>query len=380
MKSATTAIHPEKCYGCTRSRLLPDLMICLLISSCFCSVCAFAQTRTNSDAVDQNNSQGQSDPGPGTHIDRKRLADPQLLAFLDKMDAAGVLSPGNVRELRKAYPFYASLAGPAEQVFGVTDKQIPGPAGEIPIRLYYPRAGGALPMWIFFHGGGFVTGSLETHDTPLRALANRCDCLVVAIAYRLAPEHPFPAAPDDAYAATKWVAENAVEIGGDPHRIAVGGDGAGGNLAAVVALMARDRGGPHLILQVLIYPILDANMGTVSHVVSRDPLFNKDCELSALGAYVPFLIDFNDPQISPVDAKSLRDLPAALIVVGKDDPVRDEVDMYARRLNAAGVSVGVSDYPNGIHRFFLLAGALDAGKRAIDEISAGLRQAFQNGN
>jgi acetyl esterase len=144
--------------------------------------------------------------------------------------------------------------------------------------------------------------------------------------------------------------------------------------------MARDRGGPPLTLQILIYPILDATMSTVSRVVSRDPVFNMDCELSMLGAYVPLLTDVGDPRISLVNAKSLRDLPPTLIVVGKDDPVRDEVDMYANRLKAAGVSVGVSDYPNGIHRFFLLAGALDAGKRAIDEIAAGLKRAFQNGN
>ena len=176
------------------------------------------------------------------------------------------------------------------------------------------------------------------------------------------------------------MAENAAKIGGDPRRIAVGGDGAGGNLAAVVALMARDHGGPHLTLQVLIYPILDGTMSTVSQVISRDPVFNVDSELSMLGAYVPFLIDVSNPRISIVNAESLRELPPALIVVGKDDPVRDEVDLYAHRLRAADISADVSEYPNGIHRFLLLAGALDAGKRAIDEIGAGLKQAFHNGN
>ena len=192
--------------------------------------------------------------------------DPQVKAIIAKMNAAGVLHPQNLEEARKAYLFYAQFAGPPEHVFQVEDRQIPGPAGNIPIRLYAPRAGGGLPVFVFFHGGGFVTGNLDTHDPPLRAIANRCECLVVSVAYRLAPEHPYPAATDDAYAATKWVANHAAEIGGDASRIAVGGDGAGGNLAAVVTLMARDQGGPRLIYQVLIYPILDSLMLTHSWV------------------------------------------------------------------------------------------------------------------
>jgi acetyl esterase len=184
----------------------------------------------------------------------KESTDPQVKAVLDQMAAAGLLDPKTLEQARKSFLFYSKFAGPPEPVFHVEDRKIPGPAADLPIRVYVPRAGGGLPVLVFFHGGGFVEGSLETHDPPLRAIVNRCECLVVSVAYRLAPESPYPAATDDAYAATKWVTEHAEEIGGDRRRIAVGGDGAGGNLAAVVTMMARDRGTPHLIYQVLIYP------------------------------------------------------------------------------------------------------------------------------
>lgn len=176
----------------------------------------------------------------------KESTDPQVRAVLAQMAAAGPLHPATLEQARKSFLFYAKFAGAPEPIFHVEDRKIPGPAGDIPIRVYAPRGGGDLPVLVLFHGGGFVYGGLDTHDSTLRAIANRCDCLVVSVAYRLAPENPYPPAADDAYAATKWVAEHPQEIGGDPRRIAVGGDGAGGNLAAVVTMTARDRGGPHL--------------------------------------------------------------------------------------------------------------------------------------
>ena len=302
--------------------------------------------------------------------------DPQVKAIIAKMNAAGVLHPQTLEQARKAYLFYAQFAGPPEHVFQVADRQIPGPAGNIPIRLYAPRAGGGLPVFVFFHGGGFVTGNLDTHDPPLRAIANRCECLVVSVGYRLAPEHPYPAATDDAYAATKWAANHAAEIGGDASRIAVGGDGAGGNLAAVVTLMARDQGGPRLIYQVLIYPILDSLMLTHSWVEAHDPLLTNDAMLVQWASYVPVNTNPGDPHTSPLNA-DLRKLPPALIVTDAGDPLLDEDLHYTENLKAAGVRADEIVYSNVIHGFFLMAGALDTGKKCLDQIGAALKQAFQ---
>lgn len=304
-----------------------------------------------------------------------RTLDPQVDAVVNKMKAAGVLHPRTVEQVRKAYLFYPTLSGKPETVFRVTNRSIPGPAGNIPIRVYVPSEEKNLPVFVFFHGGAFVAGSLDSHDTPLRAVANRCGCIVVSVAYRLAPENPYPAAPNDAYAATQWVANHAAELGGDPKRIAVGGDGDGGNLAAVTSLMARDRGGPHLVYQVLIYPSLDALM-LGSRYESKDPTLDPEARAAVLGAYLPLTTNLEDPYVSPVLAKNLRDLPATLVVTDEDDPARDEGQAYAKDLAMADVDVRVSSYPNLIHGFFLMAGELDAAKKSIEEISAALRTAF----
>jgi len=173
------------------------------------------------------------------------------------------------------------------------------------------------------------------------------------------------------------VADHATEIGGDPRRIAVGGDGAGGNLAAVVTLMAHDHAGPHLAYQVLIYPTLDLMTLTASWVVSNDPVFSKDAMLAASSTYVPVNTDLELPYLSPVSAKSFQGLPPALVITDEDDPVRDEAEQYATELKSAGVSVEVSRYPNMIHGFFLMAGSIDAGKKSIDQIGAALKQALK---
>lgn len=321
---------------------------------------------------------GQPLPPPDTPPRTAPITDPQVNVVMDQMAAAGVLHPTTLEQWRKAYLFYAKLAGPPEKVLRVEDGKIPGRSGDIRYRLYAASTGIALPVWVFFHGGGFVTGSLDTPDVTLRAIANRCDCLIVSVAYRLAPANPFPAATDDAYAATKWIAEHAAEIGGDPNRLAVGGDGAGGNLAAVVALMARDRNGPSLVYQLLIYPILDLTMLTDSRVLSSDPILTNDAALATTSVYVPVNTDLENPYISPVYEKNLSHLPAALILTGANDPGRDEADRYASELREGGVSAALSRYPNAIHGFFLMAGALDAGKKSIDEIAAALKQAFKN--
>src|SRR2546428_3287806 len=163
----------------------------------------------------------------------------------------------SVDEARAAIVTLSAAAGEGEAVARVENRTVPGPRGEIPVRIYTPEGRTPFPVLVYFHGGGWVIGSLETHDGLCRHLANAVRCVVVSVDYRLAPEHPYPAAAEDSYAATRWVAANAGAIGGDPERIAVGGDSAGGNLAAVVAIMARDRGGPRLAFQLLVYPVTD---------------------------------------------------------------------------------------------------------------------------
>lgn len=307
----------------------------------------------------------------------KESTDPQVKDVLAQMAAAGLLNPATLDQARRSFLFYSKFAGPPEAIFHVTDRGIPGRGGEIPIRVYQPRAGTGLPVLVFFHGGGFVSGGLETEDSPLRAISNRCDCLVVSVAYRLAPEHPYPAATDDAYAATKWVADHAQEIGGDPKRIAVGGDGAGGNLAAVVTQMSCDRGYPRLVYQVLIYPSLDPSMLTYSWIASRDPIATSQAQLSQWSVYVPFNVDPATPYIAPVNG-NLHNLPPAFMIVGVNDPARDEDQRYAAALQSAGVPVQVVPFDNMIHGFFLMAGKVDAGKKAIDDVGAALKKAFQN--
>jgi len=313
-------------------------------------------------------------PSPPTNDEGQ--SDPQVKAVIARMAAAGVLHPTTVDEVRKAYLFYATLAGEPEHVFRVEDRKIPGPAGEISIRVYSPNASNGLPILVFFHGGGFVAGNLDVEDTPLRSVTNRCGCIVVSVAYRLAPENPYPAAPDDAFAATKWVAEHAAEFSGDAGRIAVGGDGAGGNLAAVVALMARDRGGPSLVYQVLIYPDVSAIM-MGSRYLSSDPIVTPDARIATLGAYLPMLANQEDPYVSPIEAKTLKGLPPALLITDRDDPAWDEGGAYARRLQKARVPVTLSVYPHMIHGFFMMAGALDAGKKCVDEVGTTLAEAFK---
>lgn len=304
--------------------------------------------------------------------------DPQVKAVLDMMAAAGITRPSTVADVRKAYLFYPKLSGTQELVFHVEDRQIPGPAGNITVRVYTPNSTRGLPILVFFHGGGFVAGSLDAYDNPLRSVANRCECTVVSVAYRLAPKDKYPAAVEDAYAATKWVAEYAGTLGGDPQRIAVGGDGAGGNLAAVMTLIARERGTPRLIFQVLIYPMLDASTMRPSWFTeSNTPTVTRDVKHSVNSAYLPITASLSDPYVSPIHAHTLANLPPALLIAYEgEDPMRAESEDYARRLKQEGVAATISFYPSAIHGFFLMAGDLAAGKECIDEVAMTLRNAF----
>jgi len=313
-----------------------------------------------------------------TKSESQAPADPQVKTVLGKMAAAGVARPTTVEDIRKAYLFYPKLSGNPEHVFRIEDREIPGPAANIRVRVYTPSATSGLPVFVFFHGGGFVAGSLDTYDTPLRSVANRCECIVVSVAYRLAPENKYPAAPEDAYAATKWVAEHGSEIGGEPHRIAVGGDGAGGNLVAVVTLMARERGTPHLIFQLLIYPSLDAStLRPIWWAEANAPTVTREAKNEILALYLPVTGDLRDPFVAPLHAQNLKNLPPALVIAYGDNPMSDEGEEYVVRLKKDGVVARVSAYPNMIHGFFLMAEDLEAGKKCIDEVAGALRNAFK---
>ena len=319
---------------------------------------------------------GQS--GVVKNSESQAIADAQVKTVLGKMAAAGITQPATVADVRRAYRFYPELSGTPEHVFRVEDRQISGLSGNIPVRLYTPSSRSGMPVLVFFHGGGFVAGSLDTHDAPLRSLANRCECIVISVAYRLAPENKYPAAPDDAYAATKWVAEHGADIGVDPHRIAVAGDGAGGNLAAVVTQMARERGSPPLLFQVLIYPTLEATTMRPTWWAESDvPTVSRESKNDINSVYLPVTGRLRDPFVSPLFAENLRNLPPALIVTYEDDaPMRAEAEEYADRLKKDNVMAKVSLYPKMIHGFFLMAGYLDGGKKCIDEIASTLRNAF----
>lgn len=306
--------------------------------------------------------------------------DPQARTLLDQMAAAGIppthtLSVEDARRTMLARR--ALVAGDPEPVARVEDRQIPGPAGALPIRVYAPSAGQLLPVLVYFHGGGWVLGNLDSHDQVCRALANGADCAVVSVDYRLAPEHTFPAAAEDAYAATKWVATNAAELGGDGTRLAIGGDSAGGNLAAAVALMARDRGGPRLTHQLLVYPVTDRAFDTPSYRENAEGYSLHRADMIWFwGHYLAGEADADSPYASPLRAHDLAGLPPALVITAEYDPLRDEGEAYAARLRDASVPIVSTCYPGMIHGFFGNAAILDQGKRAIEEASRALRDAF----
>jgi acetyl esterase len=304
--------------------------------------------------------------------------DPQAQALLDLVAAfdTPALSTLSVEDARKALVQMGELSGlEPEPVAKVEDRLIPGPAGQIPVRVYTPQGSGSFPVLVWFHGGGFALGSIEIVDDFCRALTNAAGCITVSVDYRLAPEHKFPAAVDDCYTTTRWVAENANAIGSDPTRIAVGGDSAGGNLAAVVALMARDRGTPPLVYQLLVYPVTNFAFDTPSHREYADGYFlTKDDMAWFCNLYLRSEADSHNPYASPLQAQDLRQLPPALVITGEFDPLRDEGEAYAARMHEAGVPVVCKRYNGMIHGF--LSMPLDQGKKARQEAAAGLQSAF----
>jgi acetyl esterase len=266
--------------------------------------------------------------------------------------------------------------GEPEPVHEVVNLTIAGPGGDLPVRLYRPASERPTPVLVYFFGGGWVLGTIDTADGVSRSLANSSGALVVVPGYRLAPEHPFPAAVEDCYAAVRWVAGHADEIGADPARLAVGGDSAGGNLAAGVALRAR-ADGPALAGQILVYPNTDQLADDESMRAADDPfLFNRYSVAWYRQHYLASPGDAANPLASPLRADSLAGLPPALIITAEHDPLRDQGEAYARRLADEGVQVELSRYPGMAHGFFTMIGTVDASRAAIGQAAARLRAWF----
>jgi acetyl esterase len=307
--------------------------------------------------------------------------DPDAQTLLDMIRAANRPAFETIGAAEARLLFNAGrkvLAPEPMPVAETRDLAIPGPGGPIPARLYRPTATGILPVLVFFHGGGWVVGDIESHDTGCRHLANRAECAVVSVDYRLAPEHKFPAAVEDCLAATAWVAGNAAALCVDPSRLAVGGDSAGGNLAAVVSLLARDHGTPRIGYQLLIYPATDAAMRHDSIARFADGyVLTRSTMRWFYEQYLRAPDDAADWQASPLAAPDLAGLPPAFILTAGYDPLCDEGDAYAARLAAAGVAVTHRRFPGQVHGFALNGKIIRAAETALDEAATALRAAWQ---
>lgn len=307
--------------------------------------------------------------------------DPEVQKWLDQAATVGVPSFDQLSvEHARQFMLMSSLPlDTGEQLARIEDLTMPGPGGPLPLRLYDPGGpvNAARPVILFYHGGGWVVGSIATHDAYCRSLANAVGAMVVSVDYRLAPEHRFPAAVEDAYAALVWVASHAPEFGGDATRLAVAGDSAGGNLAAVSTLMARDRNGPRVRSQVLIYPIVDYSFDTDSYLRNMAGYhLTRDTMIWFWDHYLPDQSQRSQPYASPLRATDLTGLPPALIITAEYDPLLDEGEVYARRLRAAGVPVQLSRYPGTIHGFARRMKLWQHARDCLAEIAGALRAAF----
>jgi len=307
------------------------------------------------------------------------VLDPQAQALLDQFARSGVkpLSEVSLQEAREQMLIGSVLLGPGEEVHQVRDLEAPGPNGSIPIRLYRPRPHRDLPILVYLHGGGWIMGSIATHDAVCRTLCRRSDMAVASVEYRLAPEHKFPAGLEDCFAAVSWLAQQAPTLGLDAHRLALGGDSAGANLAAATPQLIRDRGGPTIAYQVLIYPVTDFDFDTRSY---RENAYGfhltRDDMIWCWRQYLANDLDGYTPLASPLRVNDLRGFPPALVITAQYDPLRDEGEAYAARLAQAGVPVTHKCYAGMIHGFIRRPKQLDQAQIALDEIATTLKTAL----
>ena len=311
--------------------------------------------------------------------------DPQAQKILDLIRESGIppyetMAPALARE----YYEKACERGRGEppEPAAIRDFSIPGPGGDIAVRLYRASDAPELPLLVFFHGGGFTIGSLDSHDALCRHLCVAAECLVLAVDYRLGPEHPFPAAADDAFAALCWAADHCEELGADPERIAVGGDSAGGNLSAVCCLLAREAAAPQIIYQLLIYPGTDMTESaqSIQTFGQGEYLLAKPLLHWFISNYVSADLDLKDWKMSPLYAPDHRGLPPAHVITAGFDPLQDEGIAYGKKLQQAGVPVSFAHYPGMMHGFMTQPRFLDTCREALQHCSDKLSRAFSSAN
>ncbi|MDH3756178.1 MAG: alpha/beta hydrolase [Acidimicrobiia bacterium] len=304
--------------------------------------------------------------------------DPASQMVLELMSEVGV-----VLDVTKSVDEMRAMLAPDPEaelppVGGVQDQVIPGPDGDIAVRIFHPVGSDdadPLPVVVFFHGGGWVIGSVESHEVPVREMVNLTGAIYVSVEYRLAPEHPFPAAVEDCYAATVWVAESAASFGGDASRLVVAGDSAGGNLATVTAALCRDRGGPDLAFQLLVYPCVDADPAAWSSMEENaDGYFLTRDSMTWFYDHYLGADNRTNPLAAPIHG-DLRGLPPAFIITAQFDPLRDEGEAYADKLRAAGVACANTRYDGVFHTFFGMAAAIPTAAVAQADAAAAVRAA-----
>ena len=302
------------------------------------------------------------------------ISNPEVRRILAELDPRGGLVTMTVEQKRRTYSATAGArAGTPEPVHRIEDRAIAGPGGQLTIRLYHPApeltGGGPLPIVMYLHGGGMLSGDVDSHDPVCRAIANHVPALTVGVSYRLIPEHPYPAAKDDCFAVLRWLADNGAGLGADPGRICIAGDSAGGNLAAVTALATRNQGGPAISAQVLIYPLLDATLSCASLVENAliPPFTLVDC-VYCWQLYLPAGTDLRDPYVSPLFATDLSNLPPTLILTAEYDILADEGQSFADRLRAAQVRVEQEHFSDMVHGFFLWGGKVAAARLAMNRV------------
>ena len=308
--------------------------------------------------------------------------DPQAQRVIDAMAALNLkpVEESTPAEARESIRTRTAALGPFPDVAAVVDHRVPVSGGEIIVRAYSPGGPGPHPALVYYHGGGWVIGDLYTHDGLWRSITNAARCAVLSVDYRLAPESKYPVAVEDSYAALLWIVANAERLGIDRRRIAVGGDSAGGNLATVMALVARDRKGPRLALQVLIYPVTDHDLDTRSYLENATGyVLTRDGMRWFWNHYLAREAQGREPYASPLRAPSLAGLPPALVITAEYDPLCDEGEAYAARLRDAGVPVTLTRYPGMFHGFVRMTNILDKARTALDEIASSVQKAFAAG-